>query len=132
MPIVECPADTPPFTVLRETLAPIFRGRAEFQSAATEWSEHLFVTRLQRVLAQLLPGEVAGFRSRVERDSDGVCVTLTWEGAAEASFTGTGSTEALAFLDAAAKAYAHPYFRKLLDGEPPDERPAPMERISPT
>ena len=119
MPIVECPAETPSYAVLRETLAPIFRMRPEFRSDAHRWDEPLFVARLRRLLAQLTPGEVPpGFTTRFyhDPDADGVGVTLSWHHDPETEFTGRGKTESLAFLDAAAKAYAHPYFRKMLDG----------------
>ena len=119
MPIVECPADTPPFPVFRETLGPIFRTRsgAGADPDPDRWDERFFVDQLRAVFARVVPGAVPiGFQTVVERNERTVCVTLNWQRDPETSFTGSGETEALAFLDAAAKAYAHPYFRKLLDG----------------
>jgi hypothetical protein len=117
VPIVECPDQPLPFASWRTTLAPIFHGRCGDESDPSQWDEEKFVERLRRLFAEVLPeAPPIGFNCVAAQNASGeYTVTLTWQKDAEATFTGSGKTENIAFLDAAAKAYAHPHFRKLLD-----------------
>jgi len=117
VPIIECPEPQLPFKAWRTTLTPIFQGRGEEYADADQWPEERFVERLRSLLTQVVPeSPPIGFDYLVAQNATGeFSVTLTWQKDAEASFVGCGKTENFAFLDAAAKAYAHPTFRKLLD-----------------
>jgi hypothetical protein len=117
MPVIDNPEEPSQFGVFRTTLAPIFQGRGEYGSSPLQWGQREFVERLRRLFAEVLPEPPPlgfDYGASVTESGDHT-VTLTWQKDANATFTGTGKTEDLAFLDAAARAYAHPHFRRLLD-----------------
>lgn len=128
VPIVECPEQPLPFADWRTTLAPIFHGRCEDESDPSQWDEKKFVERLRRLFAEVLPeAPPIGFNYLASQNATGeYTVTLTWQKDAEATFAGSGKTESIAFLDAAAKTYAHPNFRKLLDLHPAPQNDGPQ------
>jgi hypothetical protein len=112
------PEAGPTFEEYRATLASIFQDRPGYEHGAPgTWDQATFLRHLRKVFeGEKWDNRPAGFDYFAsDRDNTQCRVVLVWRGEPADAFAGRNANADLAFLEAAAKAYEHPRYRKFLE-----------------
>jgi hypothetical protein len=102
----------------RAILASVFHNRPGYDQGAPEtWDKATFLRHLRKVVeGEKRDNPPTGFDYFASDRNDAQCrVVLVWRGEPADAFAGRNADPDLAFLEAAAKAYEHPRYRKFLE-----------------